>query len=67
MKHLAKWGLTAPAIIAVVLFLLIPVAITIAATFAEPKGLFSPYVTFFSSGFAAPSFSGRSKPPSQRR
>ncbi|MFJ6326632.1 MULTISPECIES: ABC transporter permease [unclassified Rhizobium] len=51
MKHLAKWGLTAPAIIAVTLFLLVPVIITIAATFGEPKGLFSPYITFFTSGF----------------
>lgn len=51
MKHLAKWGLTAPAIIAVTLFLLVPVIITIAATFGEPKGLFSPYITFFTNGF----------------
>jgi len=51
MKHLAKWGLTAPAIIAVTLFLLVPVIITIAATFGEQKGLFSPYITFFTSGF----------------
>ncbi len=51
MKHLAKWGLTAPAIIAVVLFLLVPVIITIAATFGEAKGVFSPYVAFFTSGF----------------
>ncbi len=49
MKHLAKWGLTAPAMTAVVLFLLVPVIITIAATFAEPKGVFSPYVAFFTS------------------
>jgi putative spermidine/putrescine transport system permease protein len=51
MKHLAKWGLTAPAMTAVVLFLLVPVIITIAATFGEPKGMFSPYVAFFTSGF----------------
>ena len=51
MKHLAKWGLTAPAITAVVLFLLVPVIITIAATFGEPKGVFSPYIAFFNSGF----------------
>ena len=51
MKHLVKWGLTAPAITAVTLFLLVPVIITIAATFGEPKGLFSPYVAFFTSGF----------------
>ena len=51
MKHLMKWGLTAPAILAVTLFLLVPVVITIAATFGEPKGVFSPYVAFFSSGF----------------
>lgn len=51
MKHLAKWGLTAPAMTAVVLFLLVPVIITIAATLGEPKGMFSPYVAFFTSGF----------------
>lgn len=51
MKHLMKWGLAIPAILAVTLFLLIPVIITIAATFGEPKGVFSPYVAFFSSGF----------------
>ncbi|NTJ05508.1 ABC transporter permease [Rhizobium lusitanum] len=51
MKHLAKWGLTAPAMTAVVLFLLVPVIITIAATFGEHKGMFSPYVAFFTSGF----------------
>ena len=51
MKQLMKWGLATPAILAVTLFLLIPVIITIAATFGEPKGVFSPYVAFFSSGF----------------
>lgn len=51
MKHLMKWGLATPAIVAVTLFLLVPVVITIAATFGEPKGVFSPYVAFFSSGF----------------
>ncbi|KEA04749.1 ABC transporter permease [Rhizobium rhizogenes] len=51
MKHLAKWGLAAPAMVAVVLFLVVPVVITIAATFMEPKGVFSPYVAFFNSGF----------------
>ena len=51
MKHLMKWGLATPAILAVTLFLLVPVIITIAATFGEPKGVFSPYVAFFSSGF----------------
>ncbi|MFB2567078.1 ABC transporter permease [Rhizobium sp. IMFF44] len=51
MKHLMKWGLATPAILAVTLFLLVPVVITIAATFGEPKGVFSAYVAFFSSGF----------------
>ncbi len=51
MKHLMKWGLATPAILAVTLFLLVPVVITIAATFGESKGIFSPYVAFFSSGF----------------
>ncbi|WP_112610660.1 ABC transporter permease [Rhizobium sp. WW22] len=51
MKHLMKWGLATPAIVAVTLFLLVPVVITIAATLGESKGVFSPYVAFFSSGF----------------
>ncbi len=51
MKHLMKWGLATPPILAVTLFLLVPVIITIAATFGEPKGVFSAYVAFFSSGF----------------
>ena len=63
MKHLMKWGLATPAILAVTLFLLVPVIITIAATFGEPKGIFSPYVAFFASG----SLSHRSAPPSSTR
>ncbi|RYE62072.1 MAG: ABC transporter permease, partial [Oxalobacteraceae bacterium] len=38
MKRFAKWGLTMPATIAVVVALVIPVLLTIATTFGEPKG-----------------------------
>lgn len=51
MKRFARWGLVAPATIAVVVFLLIPVASTIATTFGSPKGIFAPYVAFYESGF----------------
>ncbi|TKT76230.1 ABC transporter permease [Aquamicrobium sp. LC103] len=51
MKRFAGWGLSTPATLAVVLFLIVPVAITIASTFAEDGGVLAPYVAFFSSGF----------------
>ena len=51
MNKFAKWGLTLPATIAVVLLLVIPVVLTIATTFGEPKGVFSTYTAFFNSGF----------------
>jgi putative spermidine/putrescine transport system permease protein len=51
MKRFAGWLLAAPATTFVVLCLLIPVAATIATTFAEAKGVFSPYLAFFGSGF----------------
>jgi putative spermidine/putrescine transport system permease protein len=51
MKRFAKWGLTMPATIAVVVALVIPVLLTIATTFGEPKGAFSTYTAFFNSGF----------------
>ena len=51
MKRYAGWMLAAPATLAVVVFLVLPVAATIATTFGEEKGLFAPYVAFFSSGF----------------
>lgn len=51
LKRFAGWTLSAPATFAVVVFLIMPVAATIAATFAEEAGLLAPYVAFFSSGF----------------
>lgn len=51
LKRFAGWIMSAPATLAVVVFLVLPVAATIVATFAEPKGLFAPYADFFGSGF----------------
>jgi putative spermidine/putrescine transport system permease protein len=51
MKRLAGWMLSSPATLAVSLFLIIPVAATISATFTSPEGIFAPYHEFFSSGF----------------
>lgn len=51
MYKFARWGLTLPATLAVLALLVIPVAMTIAGTFADPKGLLAPYQAFFNSGF----------------
>lgn len=51
LKRFAGWTLSAPATLAVVVFLVLPVAATILATFAESAGLLAPYVDFFSSEF----------------
>jgi putative spermidine/putrescine transport system permease protein len=51
MKRFAGWLLAAPATAFVALCLLFPVAATIATTFGEAKGAFSPYLAFFGSGF----------------
>lgn len=51
MKRLAGWMLSSPATLAVSLFLIIPVAATISATFTSPDGPFAPYGEFFASGF----------------
>ena len=51
LKRLAGWTLSAPATALVVVFLVLPVAATIAATFVEPAGLIAPYRAFFESGF----------------
>jgi putative spermidine/putrescine transport system permease protein len=51
MSSLRKWSLTLPAAVAVALLLIVPVAATFATTFAQPQGLFAPYIAFFSSGF----------------
>jgi putative spermidine/putrescine transport system permease protein len=51
MKSWTRWALAAPAAIAVVVFLIIPVAGTILTTFGDPKGVFAPYIAFYNSGF----------------
>lgn len=51
LNRLAGWTLSAPATVVVVVFLILPVAATIAATFAEPAGWLAPYTAFFNSGF----------------
>ncbi|HTJ56101.1 MAG TPA: ABC transporter permease [Devosiaceae bacterium] len=51
MNRRLGWALAAPATIGVVLFLISPVAATIATTFAEPKGFLAPYIAYFASGF----------------
>lgn len=51
LKRFAGWVLSAPATVLVVVFLVLPVAATIAATFVEPAGIIAPYQAFFSSGF----------------
>lgn len=51
MKRFAGWMLSSPATLAVSLFLIIPVAATVSATFTSPGGAFAPYTEFFSSGF----------------
>src|SRR6478735_2686755 len=48
---LAGWALTAPATLAVIGFLLVPIGIVIAGTFMDPRGIFAPYVAYFNSGF----------------
>ncbi len=51
LKRLAGWVLSTPATVLVVIFLVLPVAATITATFIEPAGLIAPYKAFFASGF----------------
>ena len=51
IKRYAGWILASPATIAIALFLILPVAATIASTFGDEKGLFAPYYAFFNSGF----------------
>ena len=51
LKRFAGWWLAGPATLAVLVFLILPVAATIATTFGEDGGIFAPYVAFFSSGF----------------
>jgi putative spermidine/putrescine transport system permease protein len=51
LKRHAGWVLAAPATLLVVVFLVLPVAATIAETFTSPRGVLAPYQTFFASGF----------------
>jgi putative spermidine/putrescine transport system permease protein len=51
MTRWIRWGLAAPATIAVAVFLVIPVANTILTTFGDPRGVFAPYIAFYNSGF----------------
>jgi putative spermidine/putrescine transport system permease protein len=50
-KRYTGWTLALPATLLVALFLVLPVAATIGTTFVDAKGVFAPYITFFSSGF----------------
>ena len=47
----AGWALTAPATLAVVGLLLVPIGAVIAGTFMDPRGVFAPYLAYFNSGF----------------
>jgi ABC-type spermidine/putrescine transport system permease subunit I len=51
MKRFAGWFMASPATLAVVVFLILPVAATISVTFTDPRGLLGPYVWYFESGF----------------
>lgn len=45
------WVLTAPATLAVIGFLIVPIGAVIAGTFMDPRGVFAPYISYFNSGF----------------
>lgn len=51
MKRFAGWTMSAPATALVLVFLILPVAATIGATFIDARGIIAPYQTFFGSGF----------------
>lgn len=51
LKRFAGWTLATPATLVVAAFLILPVAATIATTFGDDRGVFAPYIAFFSSGF----------------
>lgn len=51
MKRFAGWIMASPATLAVVIFLILPVAATISVTFTDPRGLLGPYIWYFESGF----------------
>jgi len=50
MKRLAGWVLSAPATLAILILLVIPVSATIGLTFIQPGGPAQPYADFFASG-----------------
>jgi len=52
MKRFAPWLLLAPAVLALLVLLLTPVAGTVMTTFGAAQGAFAPYVRFLSSGFS---------------
>src|SRR5215217_983250 len=45
------WALSAPATLAVIGFLIVPIGAVIAGTFMDPRGAFAPYISYFNSGF----------------
>lgn len=51
LRNLTSWALALPAILLVALFLGLPVIETLLTSFANPKGIFEPYIKFFDSGF----------------
>jgi putative spermidine/putrescine transport system permease protein len=51
MRRFAGWTMATPATLMVFVFLILPVAVTIAGTFMAPQGFFAPYLGFFNSGF----------------
>ncbi|KAA2235540.1 ABC transporter permease [Salinarimonas soli] len=51
MRRFAGWLLSAPATLAVIGILVVPVAVVLAATLTDPRGPWAPYAAFFNSGF----------------
>jgi putative spermidine/putrescine transport system permease protein len=51
LSGVTGWALAAPATLAVLGFLLVPIGVVIAGTFMDPRGVFAPYVSYFNSGF----------------
>lgn len=51
LRGAGGWALSAPATIAVLGFLLVPIGAVIAGTFMDPRGIFAPYISYFSSAF----------------
>ena len=45
------WALAAPATLAVIGFLIVPIAAVIAVHLLDPRGAFAPYMAYFGSGF----------------